>query len=57
LELNPVAQLIEFLRSALIYQTVPEPFGVVYVLTLCVILWVIAWLLLNKFSRHLAKEL
>jgi ABC-type polysaccharide/polyol phosphate export permease len=57
IELNPIAQLIELLRSALIYQIVPEPFGIAYVLTLCVILWAIAWLLLNKFSRHLAKEL
>jgi lipopolysaccharide transport system permease protein len=57
IELNPIAQLIELLRSALIYQIVPAPFGIAYVLILCLIFWVFAWLLLNRFSRHLAKEL
>jgi ABC-type polysaccharide/polyol phosphate export permease len=57
IELNPIALLIGQLRSVLLYQSIPELYGIAYVLVLSVFLWLLAELLLGKFGHQLAKEL
>jgi ABC-type polysaccharide/polyol phosphate export permease len=57
IELNPIALLIGQLRSVLLYQSIPELYGIAYVLVLSVFLWLLAELLLGRFGHQLAKEL
>jgi ABC-type polysaccharide/polyol phosphate export permease len=57
LEANPIAQLIELVRTVLIYKSVPNWIGVFYVLIFSAALWFIASVCLNKFGPQLAKEI